>query len=106
MRVRALSVQLTRPGAKPELMNVVQSIAKEIRRSSLESSQKAQLDTGLSAILGVNQTSREWDYLNKGVHEEEDRGEFDKGTVRGIVVALEALDAAIEALKHPATRRV
>jgi hypothetical protein len=50
---------------------------------------------GLNAILGINQNGLEWKYLNKGTHEEEDRGEFDRSTVRTVVSALEGLDAAI-----------
>lgn len=95
--VGALSVPIRRPGARPELMSLVQSLKREIRKPSFASPQKAQLDDGLGTILGVRQPSREWDYLNKGVHEEEDRGEFDQGIVRNIVEAIEMLDAAIEA---------
>jgi energy-coupling factor transporter ATP-binding protein EcfA2 len=100
--VRALSVPISRPGARPELMSLVQSLKRELGRSSFVIPQKVQLDAGLSAVLGVRQPSREWDYLNKGVHEEEDRGEFDQGIVRGVVEALEALDVAIMASRRPA----
>jgi energy-coupling factor transporter ATP-binding protein EcfA2 len=99
--VRALSVQLTRPGAKPELMNVVQSLLKVMGENSFMSPKKAELVAGLERILGLNQNGREWDYLNKGVHEEEDRGEFDRGVVRTVVEALESLDAAISASRPP-----
>jgi hypothetical protein len=56
-----------------------------------------QLIGGLNKILGLKQQGREWDYLNKGIHEEEDRGEFDRGIVRTVVEALENLDTAITA---------
>ncbi len=95
--VTALSVQLKRPGAKPELMNVVQSLLSEMGKASFASPQKAELVAGLRRIVGLNQNGREWDYLNKGVHEEEDRGEFDRGVVRTVVEALVSLDAAIAA---------
>ena len=39
--------------------------------------------------------SREWRYLNKGTHEENDRAEFDRNTVSTIIIALERLDQAI-----------
>ena len=69
--------------------------------------QKAQLTAGLNAITGINQTSREWEYLNKGTHEEEDRGEFDQGIVRSVVEALEmSLDTAIDASRRPAEQTV
>jgi hypothetical protein len=95
--VRALSVQLARPGAKPELMNLVQSLLREMGKGSFTNPQKAELIGGLQRIVGLNQNGREWDYLNKGIHEEEDRGEFDRGFVRTLVEALEGLDAAISA---------
>ena len=74
---------------------------KHFGKPSFANPQKSNLDAGLSAILGVRQPSREWDLLNKGVHEEEDRGEFDQGLVRNIVEALEVLDRAIEAYRQP-----
>jgi DNA sulfur modification protein DndD len=98
--VRVLSVPISRPGTRPELMALVQSLKREIGKATFSSPQKMQLDAGLVKILGVRQPSREWDYLNKGVHEEEDRGEFDQGIVRNIVEAVEMLDAAIEASKR------
>jgi hypothetical protein len=95
--VRGLSVTLARPGTRPELFNLVQSLVKEMGKSSFASSQKVQLIGGLNKILGLKQQGREWDYLNKGIHEEEDRGEFDRGIVRTVVEALENLDTAITA---------
>jgi energy-coupling factor transporter ATP-binding protein EcfA2 len=98
--VRALSVQLTKPAARPELMNVVQSLLKEIEKNSFTTPQKAELMAGLRRIMGLNQNRREWDYLNKGTHEEEDRSEFDRGVVTTLVEALEGLDAAICAARQ------
>ena len=104
--VRALSVQVSKPGTKPELMNLVQSLVREIERNSFVSAQKIELAAGLNAIKGVNPTSREWEYLNKGTHEEEDRTEFDQGIVRGVVEALELLDRAIDASRRQAEQPV
>jgi hypothetical protein len=50
----------------------------------------------------LNQTGREWEYLNKGIHEEENRQEFDRSTVRKVVDALEKLDRAIATCRIPA----
>jgi DNA sulfur modification protein DndD len=97
--VSGLTVKLSKPNAKPELFNVVQSLVKEIGKNTFVSSQKTQLIAGLNAILGLNQNGREWEYLNKGTHEEEDRQEFDRGTVRKVVEALENLDRAITACR-------
>jgi DNA sulfur modification protein DndD len=99
--IMGLSVKLARPGARPELFNLVQSLVSEMGKSSFVNSQKDQLIGGLKTILGLNQHGREWEYLNKGIHEEEDRGEFDRGIVRTVVQALENLDAAITASRRP-----
>jgi hypothetical protein len=45
--------------------------------------------------LGINGDCREWRYLNKGTHEENDQAEFDRGTVTAIVAALVNLDKAL-----------
>jgi hypothetical protein len=87
-------------------MNLVQSLVREIERNSFVSAQKIELAAGLNAIKGVNPTSREWEYLNKGTHEEEDRTEFDQGIVRGVVEALELLDRAIDASRRQAEQPV
>jgi len=46
-------------------------------------------------LLGVNGESREWRYLNKGTHEEEDRSEFERQTVAEIVSVIEELDQVL-----------
>lgn len=92
--VRGLSVSLARPG-RPELFNLVQSLVSEMNKNSFTNHQKGKLISGLNSIL------REWDYLNRGTHEEEDRTEFDRGIVVTVVQALEDLDAAITASRRP-----
>ncbi|NLZ80042.1 MAG: hypothetical protein GX908_11110 [Gammaproteobacteria bacterium] len=49
----------------------------------------------LNTLLGLNGDSREWLFLNKGTHEENDRAEFDPHIVETIVSTLEDLDAAL-----------
>ncbi len=49
----------------------------------------------MDVLLGFNGDSREWRYLNKGVHDENDRAEFDRHTVEAVVATLEQLDAAL-----------
>jgi DNA sulfur modification protein DndD len=95
--VRGLSVMLARRGTRPELFNLVQSLVKEMSKTSFTNPQKGKLISGLNLILGLNQNGKEWEYLNKGTHEEEDRTEFDRDVVATVVEALESLDAAITA---------
>ncbi len=49
----------------------------------------------IQSLLGLNGDSREWRYLNKGTHEEEDRAEFDRQTVIAIVSSIEELDQVL-----------
>ena len=46
----------------------------------------------LGAILGVPAPSNVWLYLNKGIHEEANRDDYDPHLVRTIVEHLEALN--------------
>ncbi|MCM3608811.1 AAA family ATPase [Cupriavidus pauculus] len=54
----------------------------------------------LDALLGVNGQSIEWQYLNGGTHDAERPHEFERATVRQIVHAVVALDAAISQLQR------
>lgn len=47
-------------------------------------------------LLNRSGDCREWRYLNKGTHEEDDRVEFDRQTVELIIMSLEQLDAALQ----------
>ncbi len=49
----------------------------------------------INSLLGINGNCREWRYLNKGTHEENDRAEFDRGTVSAIIATLVNLDEAL-----------
>ncbi|TEC04249.1 hypothetical protein IPC1598_25655 [Pseudomonas aeruginosa] len=45
-------------------------------------------------------TSIEWGYLNSGVHDAQRDHEFDRATVRTVVEAVTALDAALDTLQN------
>lgn len=47
---------------------------------------------GLGAVLGVPAPSNVWLYLNKGIHEEVNRDDYDQHLVRIIVETLEAMN--------------
>jgi hypothetical protein len=51
--------------------------------------------TSLESLLGINGDSREWRYLNKGTHEEENRAEFSREVVDQVITALENIDRAL-----------
>ena len=54
----------------------------------------------LDNLLGVGSGSIEWSYLNSGVHDSERDHEFDRTTVQVVVVAVSALDEALERLRN------
>ncbi len=56
---------------------------------------KSKIFDPLNSLVGMSGDSREWRYLNKGTHEENDRAEFDRNTVSEIILALERLDQAL-----------
>jgi len=47
---------------------------------------------GLGDVIGVPVQSNVWTYLNKGVHEEADRDDYDPNLVRTIVENLERMN--------------
>ncbi len=91
----ALSITMRSPNSKPELKNLVQQLRKKLNDNAFTHTKKADLIEGLDLLLGVNDDSREWIYLNKGTHEEEDRSEFDRSIVQVIVESLVYLDSTI-----------
>jgi energy-coupling factor transporter ATP-binding protein EcfA2 len=82
------------PGAKPELRNLCEQLKSILAKPQLVHVRKEQLLAALTQLLGINGASPEWAYLNSGTHED-DRYEFDRGTVRGIVDALAEIDIAL-----------
>ena len=90
-----LSLKLRSPSAPLELRNLTEQLKKQIGKEDFSDQNKNQILTQLETLLGLNGDSREWRYLNKGTHEEQDRAEFDRHTVQTIVITLEQLDAAL-----------
>jgi hypothetical protein len=54
----------------------------------------------LDDLLGVNDGSIEWDYLNSGTHDAQRDNEFDRAAVRRIVNAATALDVGLIQLRQ------
>lgn len=85
----ALSITLRGPNSKPELNNLVLQLRKKLGDNTFIHDRKNDLIQGLDILI------REWEYLNKGTHDEEDRGEFDRERVRTIVDAIVHLDTTL-----------
>lgn len=90
-----LSLKLRSPSAPLELRNLTEQLKKQIGKGDFGDQNKNVVFTPLDTLLGLNGESREWRYLNKGTHEENDRAEFDRHSVQTIVSTLEQLDAAL-----------
>lgn len=91
----SISISLRKYDAPWELRQLTSKLRKEINKPRFEGPNKEIVVQWLDQILGIGDGSREWRYLNKGTHEEMDRTEFDRGTVRQIVEALAQIDALV-----------
>jgi len=89
-----LSIKLRSATAPIELRNLTEQLKTKIAKADFSDPNKGAVLTPVETLLGINGDSREWRYLNKGIHEEADREEFDRQTVNEILIALEQLDVA------------
>lgn len=88
-----LTVPLAGRGAQPALRNLCEALKKRLDDArTFVHQDKPAVVQGLSAVLGVPAPSNVWLYLNKGVHEEANRDDYDPNLVRTIVENLEMLD--------------
>jgi DNA sulfur modification protein DndD len=90
-----LALNLRSAKAPLELRNLAEQLKSKIGKGNFGDPNKDSVFIPLNALLGANGDSREWRYLNKGTHDENDRSEFDRCTVEAIVSNLEHLDAAL-----------
>ena len=90
-----LSLKLRSATAPIELRNLSEQLKAKVGKGDFGDPNKNLVFDPMNALLGVNGNSREWRYLNKGTHEENDRAEFDRNTVSVMIFALENLDQAL-----------
>jgi recombinational DNA repair ATPase RecF len=90
-----LSIKLRSSSAPIELRNLTDQLRSKIHKPDFADPNKNAIYDPINSLLGINGDCREWRYLNKGTHEENDRAEFDRGTVTAIVAALVNLDEAL-----------
>jgi hypothetical protein len=91
-----LSIKMRSAKASIELRNLTEQLKKKITETDFSDPHKESVLNPINTLLGINGDSREWRYLNKGTHDEADRAEFDRNTVRQIVTCLEQLDAFLQ----------
>ena len=86
------SVVIRSPNSAPDLMSVVGSLNKFIKKSGNNSTYKVVTDI-FDYLIGLQKNSNIiWEYLNKGTHEEPDKDEFDQLIVTQIINKLTELD--------------
>lgn len=90
-----LSIKMRSSTAPIELRNLTEQLKSKIANAAFTNPQKISVLAPVELLLGISGESREWRYLNKGTHEEENRAEFSRETVNQIISALEAIDAAL-----------
>jgi len=90
-----LSIKLRSANDSIELRNITEQLRKQISKGDFTDPNKDTLLGPINTLLGFDGNSREWRYLNKGTHDEQDRAEFDRQTVSEMIAALEILDQAL-----------
>ncbi|MDY0280478.1 MAG: AAA family ATPase [Salinivirgaceae bacterium] len=91
----SLTIKMRSATAPIELRHLTEQLKTKIAKADFPDQNKASVLVPLDSLLGINGDSREWRYLNKGTHEEENRAEFDRQTVSQIISALETIDYAV-----------
>jgi hypothetical protein len=91
-----LSLKFRSPSSPIELRGLTDQLRSKIGKSDFADQNKDQVYDPINQLLSRSGDSREWRYLNKGTHEENDRSEFDRQTVELIISSLEQIDAALQ----------
>ena len=90
-----LSIKLRAPNSPIELRNLTEQLGKKLSDKDFNHKDKDAILNPITTLLGIDGESREWRYLNKGTHEEADRAEFDRSTVKSIIDSLVDLDSVL-----------
>ena len=91
-----LSLKFRSASSPIELRGLAEQLRSKIAKADFSDPNKACVYDPIDQLLNRSGDSREWRYLNKGTHEENDRGEFDRQTVELIIMSLEQIDAALQ----------
>lgn len=90
-----LSLKFRTASSPIELRGLAEQLRSKIAKADFSDPNKANVYDPIDQLLNRSGDSREWRYLNKGTHEENDRGEFDRQTVELIISSLEQIDAVL-----------
>lgn len=95
-----IEIKLGGPRSPWELNNKCSKLRSAVDRIAAQHAGAPQAVAALVALLSVSGTSIEWGYLNSGVHDSQRDHEFDRATVRRVIDAVVALDAALDTLQN------
>ena len=90
-----LSIKLRAANSPIGLRNLTEQLKTKLSQQEFTHVDKDGVLSPIATLLGISGDSREWRYLNKGTHEEADRAEFDRGTVKSIIDSLANLDSVL-----------
>lgn len=90
-----LSIKLRTANSNIELRNLSEQLKTKLSQQEFTHVAKDSILNPITTLLGISGDSREWRYLNKGAHEETDRAEFDRSTVKSIIGFLTDLDSVL-----------
>lgn len=95
-----IDIKLGGPRSPWELNNKCTKLRAAVDRIAAQHGGAQDAVTALVRLLNVNGASIEWGYLNSGVHDAQRDHEFDRATVRIVVEAVVALDAALDVMQN------
>lgn len=90
-----LSLKFRSASSPIELRGLTEQLRSKIGKGDFADQNKARVYDPIDRLLSRSGDSREWRYLNKGTHEENERSEFDRQTVDLIISSLEIIDATL-----------
>lgn len=92
----SLSLKFRSASSPIELRGLAEQLRSKIAKADFSDPNKARVYDPIDQLLNRSGDSREWRYLNKGTHEENDRSEFDRQTVELIIMSLEQIDSVLQ----------
>jgi hypothetical protein len=91
MGLGEIRVKMERPKAKLDQNDVAHALKRTIDSAAFNHAKKQDLSTGFRDVL----VQGDWACLNAGTHEDEDREDFDRDTVRRVLQNIASLDAVL-----------
>jgi recombinational DNA repair ATPase RecF len=88
-----LTLKIAGAGTEPALRTLCESLRAKLQvATTFTHDEKDAVIEALNIMLGIPEQSLVWYYLNKGIHEEANRDDFDSKVVESVVRTLESLN--------------